>query len=564
MRAREFYLIERRLQYTSPTSIKGYIDNIMAMLKHAEDNPDIELLMDILFKVKPANIIQFQPAKQQSANLQKAWDKVYKEWQARPPATNTAEQTENDNVLKQIWTHRIEGTVDGEQVSWQGEIGYPLSIFEKTKEIKGSERKSYNTGNMTEGIFASAIYLRLRNAKPITVNQLISFMVNQLAGSGQKQPKSDAAARTKWTSTEIENPVQDKLQLIVTLAPNNFEPLKNRDTMMGLSSHINAIVNYVNTVEIQRIQEEFLANNIVDSIIVRAAGTEDEKGSKVDIDIVYQNANMTNPEKLEARYSRSMKTGNVDQFGQKSAGGAAYDSYAYDEYEEEDFNDDGTAKDNNPKAKLGRRKPNQSIETKDIIQRRWNRQHVFWKTFGIDIATGKTQKDFKDNWEDDWLYEGYDFIKSFKLSYEKATKQFNKSLSNKNDRKEVETLFKALQWHARRNDPNALVTNFDDKKGTYEELDFNMLDGYIAKADLRARYSLDLNTGEETKRPGIQILANSPGNFERKNADGTVEKVEWKKGDIFMKFRLFVGADKITNLIEKGPLIRKWTEVASG
>ena len=31
-----------------------------------------------------------------------------------------------------------------------------------------------------------------------------------------------------------------------------------------------------------------------------------------------------------------------------------------------------------------------------------------------------------------------------------------------------------------------------------------------------------------------------------------------------MKFRLFVGAEKITNLIEKGPLIRKWTEVASG
>ena len=562
MRAHEF-LFERRLQYTSPTSINGYINNIVAMLKHAEDNPDTQLLMDIMLRVKPPEYVQFQPAKNQSAKLQLAWDKVYKEWQARPPATNRAEQTENDNVLKQIWTHYIEGTVNGEEIVSNGVKGYPLSIFDKTKEIKGKDRKSYNTGNMTEGIFASAIYLRLRNAKKITANNLISFMVNQLAGSGKLQPKSDAAAKTKWSSPDIKNPVQDKLQLIVTLSANNFKPLKDRNIMMGLSSHINAIVNYVNTVEIQRIQEEFFNNNIVDSITVRAAGTEDEKGSKVDIDIVYQNKTMKNPEKLEARYSRSMKTGNVDQFGQKSTGGATYDSYAYDEYEEEDFNDDGTAIDGNPKAKLGRRKPNQSTEPKDIIQRRWNRQHVFWKTFGIDIDTGKTQKQFKDNWEDDWTTEGYDFIDSFELSYKKAVEQFNKALKSKNDRTEVETFFKALQWHARRNDPSALVTNFDDKKGTFEELDFNMLDDFIDKADLYARYSLDLNTGKETSRPGVQILAKSPGNFDRNTKDG-MEKVQWKKGELFMKFRLFVGAEKISNLIEKGPLIREWTKVASG
>ena len=556
MRAHEF-LFERRLGQSSPTSIKGYIENILTMLTHAEENSDTELLMNILVKQKPAEYAQFQPKPGEANKLQTAWNTVYNEWQNLPPATNTAEETANNAVLKKIWKHQVLGTVNGEDVSWKNEAGYPLEIFDKTKEIKGSSRKSYNTGNMTEGIFACAIYLRLRKAKEITSTELIDFMVGNLQGSGQIPPKTDNDAKTKWTSPGIKNPVQDKLRLIVTLAANNFEPLKNRDTMMGLSSHINAIVKYVNTVEIQRIQEDFLKNNIVDSITVRAAGTEDEKASKVDIDIVYQNETMKGPEKVEATYSRSLKTGNVDQFGQKSTGGAKYDSYAYDEYEEEDFDAEGNALDGNKKAKLGKRKQGQSKEMADIIQRRWNKQHIFWKTFGIDIDTGKTQTDFIKNWENDWTTEGYDFIDSFKLSYDEAHTQFNKALSNKNDRKEVETFFQALQWHARRNDPAALVTNFDEKKGTYEELDFDLLDSYIAKADLTARVATNLRSKEKkaTKRPVIWIVANSPGKF---------KQVEWNEGEIFMKFRLFVGAEKITNLIEKGPLIRKWTEVASG
>ena len=159
MRAHEF-LFERRLGQSSPTSIKGYIENILTMLKHAEENPDTELLMAILVKQKPAEYAQFHPKPGEAQNLQDAWDMVYNEWQNLPPATNTTEQTANNAVLKKIWKHHVKGTVDGEDVSWKGETGYPLEIFDKTKEIKGSSRKSYNTGNMTEGIFACAIYLR--------------------------------------------------------------------------------------------------------------------------------------------------------------------------------------------------------------------------------------------------------------------------------------------------------------------------------------------------------------------------------------------------------------------
>jgi hypothetical protein len=560
MRAREFYLIERRVGTASPTSISGYVDNIVKLLKSAEDDPEIIVTTPIMLSTasagRPATYAEFQPAKGESIKIEQEWEKVLNHVQSLPTPTSRAEQDEADAALKEIWKHRVLGTVDDENVTYKGGAGFPLEIFDKTEAIKGSSRKPYNTGNVTEGVFACAIYLRLRKGKDISSGELLSFMSNQLAGSGKLQPSGNKASKTNWHSTTIKNPVQDNLRLIVTLAPNNFKPLKDKGTMLGMQKHINAIVRYVNTVEIQRIQEEFLKNNIIDSITVRAAGTEDEKSSKVDIDIVYYNERMDGPDKLEARYSRSLKSGSVDQFGQKSAGGARYDSFAYDEYEEDDFDKDGN-------SLAGKRIPGQSKERGAIIERRWQRQHTFWKTFGIDIDTGKTKKDFKDNWEDDWEYEGFDFIDSFKLSYNKAVKQFNKALKSKNDREEVKTFFKALQWHARRNDPTALVTNFDDKKGTFEELDFNILDDFIDKADLTARYSSNLNTGEETKRPGIQVMANSPGNFERNTKDG-VEKVQWDAGEIFMKFRLFVGADKITNLIEKGPLIREWTKVASG
>ena len=553
MRVREFYLIERRVGTASPTSIAGYVNNITDMLDkidNAEKDEDTVLLMPIMLTLArpaagvPATYAEFQPAIGEANKIKQAWEEVLKTVEAMPTPTNRAEEDEADAALKKIWEHKVQGTVDGKSVTYKGEAGYPLGIFDKTTEIKGSSRKPYNTGNITEGIFASAIYLRLKKAKSITTKELINFMVNQLMGSGKLQPAGNAASKTKWKSPEIPNPVQDNLRLIVTLAPNNFAPLKDKGTMLGLQKHLTAIVNYVNEVEIQRIQEEFLNNNIVDSITVRASGTEDEKSSKVDIDIVYYNETMTTPDKLEARYSRSLKSGSVDQFGQKSAGGPRYDSLAYDEYGEDDFDKDGKSLD-------GKRIPGQSKEPKDIIERRWIRQHTFWGTFGIDIKGAKTE--FKQNWADDWEYEGFDFTDSFKTSYEEAVKQFKKALrGNKNEANQVEQFFKALQWHARRNDPNALVTNFDDKKGTFEELDFNKLDDYIEKSNLTATIGWDRQSGGETKRPVIWII------------DANAKISALAKSDIFMKFRLFVGADKITNLIEKGDLMRKWTTVASG
>ena len=99
-----------------------------------------------------------------------------------------------------------------------------------------------------------------------------------------------------------------------------------------------------------------------------------------------------------------------------------------------------------------------------------------------------------------------------------------------------------IQFHARKDKENARTTNFD--KGTYEELDFGQLDNRIESANLTAIYSSTKRGGKERKRPEIHII--------NTNTD-----------EVFLKFRLYVSQGKISNLIEKGPLVRKWAHVAS-
>jgi hypothetical protein len=497
MRAHEFIFEMAAVAQTSPVSIPKYIHNINDLLK----KPDYQFIIGSDDKPDSERFVADHP-------------------NGKPQQITSLDDIIQGKIIAQG------------QDPEQGEI--KIKQLYKSPDIKGADTKPYNTGNVTEGLFACAIYLRLRNAKDISVAELTSFMENELKGNGITQPAEAADSVTKWPGTkELPNPIQDNLRLFVKLSANNFKPLQDKLTLMGLETHIGAIVKYVNTVEINHVQEVFTNNNLVDQITVRAAGTEDEKTSKVDIDIVYKNENTKN--NIEATYSRSVKSGSVDQFSQESTGGAKIDS----------------------RAKL---KGADAKDKEKVINSRWELQKEFWESFGIDISAAKDP--FKQHWLKVWdkyeagekMYhkteapDAPDFAKAFEFSYAEAAKQFQKVLSgDKKEKKQVETFFKKLQWHARRDDPNALVTNFDDKKGTFEELDFNKLDAKIEKANLTAEIGTNLRSpGKPTKRPVIWIVdANNP-------------KVK------FMQFRLFKSESKITNLIEKGPLMREWTIVASG
>jgi hypothetical protein len=56
------------------------------------------------------------------------------------------------------------------------------------------------------------------------------------------------------------------------------------------------------------------------------------------------------------------------------------------------------------------------------------------------------------------------------------------------------------------------------------------------------------------KWPTIHISAGSAGQ---------AGKIKWKANEVLLQLRLYVNSGKVTNLLEKGSLIKKWTIVAS-
>ena len=464
-----------------------------------------------------------------------------KEWKERDAIA--LDEPDPFKYMKEIWAFQLQGTVkDAEGNVSQKSV--PLGNVYKDAKFKTN--KNWNTGNVTEGFFSAAIYLRLKKATDITKDELKHFVTKKLGASGKTIPNKNSAS-TQWSSEP-----QDNLFLRIQLSAGNMDALKDQNVHIMFDKHLQGIVDYVNNVEINKIQQWFATNGIVDEIIVKGLGPEDEKGSKVDIAITYHNANMTDAEQHEAYYERSLKTGGVAQFGQMSTGGASYDSKAYHTGEDA------------PATK------EQGKEREHIIQRRWEKQQTYWGSLGIDISGA--EKSFKESWNTAWDNEGKDWLNTFAISYEEALKGFNKL---KRSREAYAKFFKGIQFHAMQDNPNALVTDFNDDTGHYEELNFMKLDNFLDNisdkktglpiADLKAKVAykkpnkaeLKANPefkGKDMKWPTIHITAGSAGK---------VGNIKWKAGEVFLQLRLYVNSGKVTNLLEKGPLIKKWTIVAS-
>ena len=158
MRAHEF-LFERQVSQVSATSIPKYIANIITLLGNAE-NPAIRLELQLKQSTPgQGDLIPFDPVQGQSANLQGAWNLI----------------KDDPEKHREIFDHTIIGTIVGDldnEFNWpkgrkpQHNEKFTIKVGElsKTKDVKGSS-KSWNLGNLTEGIFAAGLYLRLLKEK---------------------------------------------------------------------------------------------------------------------------------------------------------------------------------------------------------------------------------------------------------------------------------------------------------------------------------------------------------------------------------------------------------------
>jgi hypothetical protein len=545
MRASEF-IFEAKLSGTSYLgSLRTYVQKALEFLNGPEANQGIDI------SLKGTNIdYTLYPDADSVKNLEKEWkalDKI------------ALDQPDPFKHMKQIWKIPLQGIVkdivkdaDGNEKTVEKTV--KVTFGNVYKDAKFKITKDWNTGNVTEGFFSAAIYLRLQKATDITKVDLINFVKN-LGASGKTIPDRNSAS-TQWS-----NEPQDNLFLRITLSAGNMAALKDPDVHILFNKHLQGIVDYVNDVEIERVQKWFAENGIVDEIIVKGLGPEDEKGSKVDIAITYHNDNMTDPDQHVAYYERSVKTRGGIQFGQQATGGASYDSRAYH-----------TGEDAPPSKEQGR-------EKEDIIQRRWEKQLNYWNSLGIDIST--VENDFIESWNTAWDNKGKDWPNTFEISYNEALAGFN---NLKRSRNSYAKFFKGIQFHAMQDNPDALVTDFDEDTGYYEELDFTRLDKFLDDisdekvdlpiADLKATFALknpnkkELKAnpefkGKDMKWPTIRITAGSAGEANIINSKGKSDTIKWKANEVLLQLRLYVSSTKVTNLLEKGDLLKKWTLVAS-
>jgi|TARA_Y100000034_G_C6877125_1_gene401320 hypothetical protein len=570
MRAHEFLFTERQVSQVSATSIPKYIANIITLLGNAE-NPAIRLELQLKQSTPgQGDLIPFDPDQGQSASLQGAWNLI----------------KDDPEKHREIFDHPIIGTIVGDldnEYNWpkgrkpqhNEKFTIKLGELSKTKDVKGSS-KSWNLGNLTEGIFAAGLYLRLLKEDAITTKALTSLLLNKKLYNNRPFPYQKGLP-IKYQTGES----SDRISLHIGLSKNNFDALKDGPTLEGLIEHINSIAaNVNNSSDLIELRDKLRINNIIDQINVRAAGTEDEKLSTVDVDIWVTNTETKETDKV--KYERSVKAGEVKQFGQVTAGGAK--KYGF-RGEDKLISSTRDKKTNTTLMKFGDNEAtlhnDKKMSHKDnrkalemIAQRRWALQEQFWKSWSSDIDFGNTQKKFTDTWikslENDKDKTGY--LDAYTLSYNKAADELNSLLDVgvKKDKKAVKKwlgkFFGELHTHAGKTSrPGAFTktTHFD--KGAYEELDFAELHKYIEVADLEAVVSeYKIHSDAAKKRgEGPQERARPEVHIRAKNASPEKSIVQWDQGEVFLIFRFYVAEGKLSNLIEKGDLLRKWAWVAS-
>jgi hypothetical protein len=332
----------------------------------------------------------------------------------------------------------IKGKVNNEPAEIQ------VSKVFKSADVKGKSGRSFNLGNATEGMFATAIYNRLVSDKDVTIQGLKSSLANL-------PPHNKNGVTVGPVEVKDRKGVSDKVQLFIKLDISSYEGIKDPQSLQNLIPHLQSIVNYVNNEEIKTLTNEFKTNGTVDSVKVISDGVTDAKSSKVDVEVVYLN---DKGERKTVRYERSVKTGGVKQFGQVTAGGA------------KDEDDAG-----------------KSVTRAE----RYDLQEQFWDDFQIDISAS----------EDDFI-DWTDYVEAYDFTYAEAAKQLNEKLKgDKKEKQTVQIIFDVIKKHGVGDRPNAKTVDFGPKG--YKILDYKKLDEFVSKTDLNAKFI------KNQKRPGVSI-----------------------------------------------------------
>ena len=271
-----------------------------------------------------------------------------------------------------------------------GKVGNKRTTIKARQIYKGAElkgdRKYYNVGYVSEGLFGMGLFLALLNERPISADSIQKGVMKYLKSNGDK-----VMSRNKDTG--------DKIALQAYLPDNDFKGLKDPKTYQNkeIKAHMVSIANYVNnSSDFKKIDDMFSNNKKIDSVEVIADGRSEQKATTVDVYVRYADGK-------RVKFERSIKSGKVKQFGQSPIGGAL----------RQPEKDDGTY-------------------SRDD---RWFYQEQFWGNLGVDISAA----------EDDFM-DTPNLKDAFFASFKEAAVQIDKELvGDKKERVMLRNLFRLAQ-----------------------------------------------------------------------------------------------------------------------
>ena len=186
----------------------------------------------------------------------------------------------------------------------------PLGHLEKTQDYKTG--KSYNNGDIAEGVFGCAILARFMNKnRNITAADVETYM-RQLG----KSPKQKLGFQSPNDNPDI----KDDVELTLGLAKNNIEALCDVSIrqLPDIQKITAASVKYANSGSVMKWAETVYNNNVYNKIAVVADGTANQTETKVDV-AVFISTHTKELKKVDINVS--LKAGDVKQFGQISGSG---------------------------------------------------------------------------------------------------------------------------------------------------------------------------------------------------------------------------------------------------
>ena len=159
----------------------------------------------------------------------------------------------------------------------------------------------HNRGDVAEAIFAAAIAARfiIKADEKITKSDVEKPLAKLLFGSRKIQQNEQIRMEQQ----------SDRNQVICFIPKNSYEFIKVRKNWDQVSDIWDSCLDKVNSdLRLQRQAKIFFANNRENEISVRADGTKDQKGSKVDVFLEIDGKRTKN--------QVSLKTKGGEQFGQ--------------------------------------------------------------------------------------------------------------------------------------------------------------------------------------------------------------------------------------------------------